>query len=535
MITDASYFIIPFAVGAWFGRKGKPFVAVLIIAILSALAPRQAWWALGVKRPIPVDDFEMNEVQGGPRFRLSEDRGRPIVLFLWATWCPHTGEYMPLMRSLSEKFQSSHVRFAVVDYEEVGRPALLDYIKTNNMAFPVYDGWHAYFPLWNFVTFRPTVLFIDRQGRLNDVFYGTTQEEVEKKIRDIAFDGSPESRMPLAELLRRNGVAVPAPETAATQDGREAWDAEGRRAEALLLAGRLDELESKAAEYRAARARFSDGIYRLGQFYEGLAIGNWRKDEEPDPFPDRVRALEAWAAAKPASITARVALVKAFYYWAWRARGSDPGVKDKVNFEQRLARGHEEAEKALALPEKDPELFRARLALGKGLGLERAEMEKLLAEATAFDPSYERFYQSMADYLSPRWYGQPGDWETFAQQSAELRRDPALYALIIGGDSDFYEDDLFKNTSVAWPRLRDGLLEVQKRYPDSLYLRSRFARYACEAGDKETGRPLMAALGGRYDSEAWSPWNGRDRFERCTAWADGSLAEATLALRRLIK
>ena len=537
-LPDYAYFAIPLAAAAVLMKKGKPILAVGALAALTAVAPKQAWWGLGWKIPLPVEDFELDEVRGGPRLSLAENRGRPVVLFLWATWCPHTSEYAPLMRALTQKFEGSHVRFAAVDYEQVSRDKLLEFLKANDFSFPVYDGWTTDFPLWKHATFMPTVLFIDRKGRLNDVFHGTTREELEKKIRDVAFDGSEESRLPLAELLRRNGAA-PAPAASAdpaTLDGKEAWAAEGAQAEALLLAGRLDELETKAAELRASRSRFSDGNYKLAKFYDGLALTGWETAEGADPYPDRIRLLQAWAAAKPASVTARTALAKCLFWWAWRARGSDPGVKDAAGFAQRLAQSHEEAEKALLLADKDPELFRTRLALGKGLGLSRPDMEKLLAEALAYDPAYERFYQAMGAYLAPRWFGAAGEWEAFAQQASEQRKDPALYALIVDDDSNVYEDDLFKDTRVSWPRLRDSLGELQKRYPGSLYRQSRFARYACEAGDKETARPLLTALGARYDREAWSSWNGWERYQRCKTWADGgALSDAALAVRRLIK
>lgn len=508
------FFVVPLAVGAWLVRKGRPVVAVALTAFAFYAAPSKAWWTLGIQRPYAVPDFHLADVRGGPSFRLSEERGRPVVLFLWATWCPHIGSYLPMLNLLSQKFEASHVRFVAVNYENIQRPKLLDFAKSNNLYPAIYDGWNArYFPLWDRIKAQPTILLIDRRGRLKEVVNGTTQEELDKKILDLAFDDSPESRLSLAEIFRRNGRAL----ASDAPDGPEVWAAESANAESLLLGGRLDDLEARASQLRTERSRFSDGGPRLSKFYDGLSLKDTPDDADPDPFLDRIGRLEAWISTRPASVTPRIALVKTLHWWAWRARGSDYGVRDRDKFERRLNRAKEAAENAAAIPEKDPELWAARINLARGLGQPRKEVEAMFAEAVAFDPVYERSYQAMGRYLSPRWYGEPGEWEAFAERQAVERQDAALYALIIAEQKEFLDDQLFKKTSVSWPRMREGFVVLQKRYPDSRYLRGVFASYACAAGDKEMTRTLFASGFG----PASDAWQGYGRYERCRGWAEG--------------
>jgi hypothetical protein len=71
------------------------------------------------------------------------------------------------------------------------------------------------------------------------------------------------------------------------------------------------------------------------------------------------------------------------------------------------------------------------VALGEGWNL--AAYDKVFNEAVAFESTYTYFYNNKVMYLLPRWFGQEGDWQKFAAQSADKMGSEAgdiLYARI---------------------------------------------------------------------------------------------------------
>src|SRR5205823_8791969 len=82
---------------------------------------------------------------------------------------------------------------------------------------------------------------------------------------------------------------------------------------ALYNASKFDELEALAAQIRTGRGRFGNGSWKIVQFYDSLGC---RSDEPESMWQLHARIHENWDAAKPHSITARVAHADFFTEYA---------------------------------------------------------------------------------------------------------------------------------------------------------------------------------------------------------------------------
>ncbi len=131
------------------------------------------------------------------------------------------------------------------------------------------------------------------------------------------------------------------------------------------IAGLLEEREFKqldclADRLRSSKERFPGGGWKLHVLYEGL--------ENPVQYPQHptekdwnvlLRRLKQWAAVRPRSLTARVALASVYVDYAWYARGN--GYSDTVSasgsklFGERTAEARRILERASVLPTKCPE------------------------------------------------------------------------------------------------------------------------------------------------------------------------------------
>ncbi len=105
----------------------------------------------------------------GATIRLSELRGRPVVLNFWASWCVPCRQEDPALRTAA-RAHAGQVTFLGVDIKDSGAAARA-YEQSARHPYPVGDavsGGAADFG----VTAPPETVFIDASGRLAGKFVG---------------------------------------------------------------------------------------------------------------------------------------------------------------------------------------------------------------------------------------------------------------------------------------------------------------------------------------------------------------------------
>ncbi|MFN2542630.1 MAG: hypothetical protein ABR514_10765 [Chthoniobacterales bacterium] len=286
----------------------------------------------------------------------------------------------------------------------------------------------------------------------------------------------------------------------------------------LYNASKFDELEALANQLRATRARFGNGSWKIYQFYEALGC---RSDEPETMWQLHETIHEKWDAAKPRSITARVAHADFLIEYAWHARGS--GYADTVKkegwrlFGERLGNAKKLLDQSREFEPQCPMWWDVYMILARGQSWDWDDFEKLFQEAKRFEPQFFAFDNQKATYLLPRWHGNPGDWEYAA--SLEVNRPGGLgaetYARVVSNISGYYYN-VFRESKASWPLTREGFELMRQRYPESLEILSSYCRLACLADDRVTARKLFDELGGRMVSGSWRDQNA---FRRCRNWA----------------
>lgn len=82
-----------------------------------------------------AEDFTLPTPDGG-QFRLSEHRGKVVLINFWATWCPPCREEMPSMQRLYTRQRDR--RFTMVAVALDSSPTLVGpYLKQSGLTFPV--------------------------------------------------------------------------------------------------------------------------------------------------------------------------------------------------------------------------------------------------------------------------------------------------------------------------------------------------------------------------------------------------------------
>jgi cytochrome c biogenesis protein CcmG, thiol:disulfide interchange protein DsbE len=134
--------------------------ALLIAALAWGLVhPASPTTAAVVGKPAP--EIEVRALDGASMVRLSDMRGRPVVLNFWASWCAPCRQEAPVLTQAARSL-GSRVAFLGVDFSDSNRAARA-YLAQARYPYPVgtaVDGIPAEYG----ITSPPVTYFIDRQG-----------------------------------------------------------------------------------------------------------------------------------------------------------------------------------------------------------------------------------------------------------------------------------------------------------------------------------------------------------------------------------
>ena len=117
-------------------------------------------------RPVPAVDFSLASIDG-KQVRLSELRGKAVLLNFWATWCPPCKAEMPDLQALYRENGETH-NFVIVAVDVEEESALAQtFAKQYGLTFPVLadpDGRVSNDRY--FIRTLPTSFIIDRAGNV---------------------------------------------------------------------------------------------------------------------------------------------------------------------------------------------------------------------------------------------------------------------------------------------------------------------------------------------------------------------------------
>jgi peroxiredoxin len=121
-------------------------------------------------RPKVADDFTI-PTAGGKPFKLSAQRGRPVFINFWATWCPPCLEEMPALERLWRAQKDGGFVMLAVTVDSNPKLAT-PFVERHGLTFTV--GFDPKMELANTYGVRalPSSFVIDRDGRLAGVAVG---------------------------------------------------------------------------------------------------------------------------------------------------------------------------------------------------------------------------------------------------------------------------------------------------------------------------------------------------------------------------
>ena len=289
--------------------------------------------------------------------------------------------------------------------------------------------------------------------------------------------------------------------------------------------GNFDRLDQIAQEARSKKTRFVGGVWELYGFYDAVSRFPDGKAPAEADWISRLAALEKWESANPRSITARVALAEAYVNFAWQGRGA--GYADSVTqdqwklFNDRAETARSILVEAARLKEKCPYWYEAMQHVAMAQGWKKEEARELMEQAVLFEPGYYHYYREYAHFLDPRWYGEEGEAEAFAEEISNRvggQEGAFLYFEIAGLLTCQCNASPNHMKQLSWPKIQRGYEALDQLYGVSNLKRNRFAYMAYLVPDLPIAREVMLQIGDNWDKQTWG---SNKQFELVRAWAVG--------------
>lgn len=175
--------------------KRNAFVfAVLAVAILGMLTlgkwadrrrPKHASTSslVGDLQGAQAPDFELTSLDGR-KVKLSDFRGKAVVLNFWATWCAPCKIEMPWFVELQREYGAQGFQIVGVAMDDSSKEDIAKFAQDMGVNYPVLLGKEAVGEEYGGVPALPESFFIGRDGKIVDKIIGLRgRAEIEDAIK----------------------------------------------------------------------------------------------------------------------------------------------------------------------------------------------------------------------------------------------------------------------------------------------------------------------------------------------------------------
>jgi thiol-disulfide isomerase/thioredoxin len=138
------------------------------------------------KKKTPVLQLAAVDSADGAAWRLADERGHPVLLNFWATWCEPCRAEMPSLEQLAEAERQTGLRVIAANYRE-GEPAVRRFIGNMKLKLPVVRDADGAAAKAFGINIFPSTVAIDREGRTRFIVVGE-MDWADAKGREVLRD-----------------------------------------------------------------------------------------------------------------------------------------------------------------------------------------------------------------------------------------------------------------------------------------------------------------------------------------------------------
>lgn len=137
------------------------------------------------RNSVTAPDFNLPTTDG-KMLRLSDYRGKVVIIDFWATWCPPCRKGIPDLIDIKKKYGPKGVEIIGVSVDTDTKNEVIPFIKEKGINYPVVYGNQNVYMQYGGIRAIPTTFVIDKEGKIVASYEGlvpkVTYENHIKKI-----------------------------------------------------------------------------------------------------------------------------------------------------------------------------------------------------------------------------------------------------------------------------------------------------------------------------------------------------------------
>jgi len=140
--------------------------------------------ATAVVKGNSAPDFVLTDLQGH-NVKLSDLRGKAVVLNFWATWCPPCKEEIPWFVELQKRYGAEGLQVVGVSMDDDSdQKSVVKFAAENSINYPVLLGKQNVADQYGGISYLPTTFYIDRNGVVMERVFGQPgRSEIEQNVK----------------------------------------------------------------------------------------------------------------------------------------------------------------------------------------------------------------------------------------------------------------------------------------------------------------------------------------------------------------
>jgi peroxiredoxin len=128
-------------------------------------------------------DFVLTDLQGHT-VKLSDLRGKAVVLNFWATWCPPCKAEIPWFVELQKRYGAQGLQVVGVSMDDGDQNDVEKFAAENSINYPILFGQEKVAEQYGGIDYLPTTFYIDRNGVVMERVFGQPERaEIEQNVK----------------------------------------------------------------------------------------------------------------------------------------------------------------------------------------------------------------------------------------------------------------------------------------------------------------------------------------------------------------
>jgi cytochrome c biogenesis protein CcmG/thiol:disulfide interchange protein DsbE len=157
--------------------------AAMVLTSCSENTARAAVKPEAKRKPAP--DFTLKDDMGRA-VKLSDYKGKIVLLNFWATWCGPCKLEIPWFIEFEQRYKDSGFAVLGVSMDEEGWEVVKPYVEKAKMNYRIVIGNDSMAQQYGGVDSLPTSFFVDREGRIAATHIGLVSKgEYQKDINEL--------------------------------------------------------------------------------------------------------------------------------------------------------------------------------------------------------------------------------------------------------------------------------------------------------------------------------------------------------------